>query len=218
MSSNSNDTSAIIKETAIYSYVSGELSGSAKMNFEKQLSTDPELQQEVEREKAVTANFADLLNKIEQQEAHSSDVEDVSHNTTQVKQSARVIAFPNWGVRQLGIAACLAMVGVVSVGFFTDLTDPNFQTLSNKEASAKIDFSALADQGRLAKIALSEQLDDVQIDQLLEQYELQTFKSGADKHNIYVFSEKMISAADIKVLASDKRVKRVETFTANSEK
>lgn len=218
MTHNSDDISLILKDTAIYRYVAGELSGSELISFEEQLKLDDQLRQDVEVEKHLREelnniassekkskpSFDALLEKIEQQEAPLT------------KNKGNIVAFPSAKILQFAMAACLVVV--VGVGYFFDLTEPKFNVLSDNKISANVDFSTLAHEGRIAKLVFSTQLTESEVDQLLEQYQLHIFKTNIAPSHVYAFMDKAISESDISTLKSDKRVQAVEIFLVGNEK
>lgn len=199
-----NDQSAILRDTAVFDYVAGNLSQGAQQNFEKKLANDPLLQKEVQFERELKGiidadasadkapvsmgNFDALLEKIDQAE------------TTTTNKTFK------FGLRQLSIAASFAAVCAISVGFLSDLYEPKFVTLSAPERAQNADFVTLVEQQRLAKLVLTEPENAELTQQLLAGYQLDSLDSTPQQGAIIVKAGQVIDSQKLAMLRADKRV------------
>ncbi|MEM7360068.1 MAG: hypothetical protein AAF431_13280 [Pseudomonadota bacterium] len=226
------DKSALLRETAIFEYVSGDMSDSAKRNFEKMMESDSDLQEAVDAEIRLRSamkqagdgepvsmgNFDALLARIDAEEKAESSpgivdpVED-SDNLHQINPWTAQASKP----RYYAMAASFAIVAVIAAVFLLDVSSPDYETLSDKPASESINFTQLTESGRLAKFTFSENLSQAQITDLLSQYRLTTFEAGAAANERYVVAELRISDDDVTKWRAESGVVSVELFVAQGE-
>lgn len=231
MTNSKNKTEAttkteLLREIAIFDYVAGNQSESAKRNFEEKLERDPSLKQATEeeaklrlnmreagKEKPVSmSNFDALLETIDKQERqagsthHESETNEVENVTPLFKASK-----PSYW-RHYASAASVAVIALVVSNFFIYSPKDQFIALSDTPASQQINFTLLASQNRLAKLTLKAQISEQQVSDLLTNFELTSFESGAAKNQRFVTAEKAISKNDLERLRSDSRVENVELF------
>jgi len=234
-----SDKSALLREVAIIDYVSGNQSEAARRNFEKLIDQDPALLEAVMAEQRFRAdmqeagnmapvsmsNFDSLLTVIEQADedeaiASASNVSTINEiddfaGTSQPQAGANKTN-SSWG-NLYSVAASMAVLAMIFGGFYLNMSSPDFETLSSRTASEKIDFVDLVEQGRLAKIELSNKLSESEVDDILQSYKLSTFESGAPSTALYIISKQAMSSSDIDRLRADSRIQQVEVFSANGE-
>jgi len=231
----SNDKSAMLREMAIFDYVAGNQSETAKQNFEKMMQQDQSLREAVDAEKKLRANmqeagelepvsmsnFDDLLSTIEAQEEPQRDdtrgtrpVGELNKPVlTEVVSAANKTSFS----RYYATAASVAVFAMLFAGFYLTSSEPKFETLSDTTASEKINFATLSEQSRLAKMTLTEGLSREEISDVLRLYNLSSFEAGATTNQRYVVSESAISNSELARWLDDSRVQQVELFVTNDE-
>ena len=208
------EVSQLINETLIYDYVAGNLTESAKLNFEQQLNSDPALRDKVDQEiklrEAVTqdnvlgtedtisdGNFEKLQTLIEQHEraAHSSEP---SRKPSQ-----------GW-YKGLSIAASLALFVMVGANYYEGLNEPKFITLSDVEESSKIDLNKLISDRKVASVSFADTAGDEQVSQFLSQFELNVLNASPHSGTWLLYSDSPIKNADIEQWSADRQVVGVE--------
>ena len=180
------DKSALLREIAIIDYVADNQSAAVRRNFENAMQQDESLRkavadeqqfragmQEVGQLKPVSmSNFDALLARVDEYEKldssresglidnaagqvgfTTSSVTDLSAQTSSVVKSIS----PRWSNRY-SIAASIAVMAIAFGGFYSSMLAPNFDTLSSEPASAEVKFAELSEQGRLAKVVLSDKI------------------------------------------------------------
>lgn len=238
---NSNDNSALLREIAIIDYVAGNQGEAARHNFEKMIAQDPTLREAVQAEQRFRtdmqkagelapvsmSNFDVLLTTIEQANkedaAPVSNVSSIANDTSSsvlndVEKPSNVVtpSVSFWNNRY-SVAASVAVFAMIFSSFYLNLSEPSFETLSDQSASEEINFVALAEQGRLAKMVLSEQVSQTEIDSMLQSYQLTTFESGSSSIALYVVAATVISDSDLERMRADSRIQKVEIFSAKTE-
>ena len=225
------DKSDLLRDAAIFDYVSGGQTEVAKQNFEKLLENDYELRHAVDIEIALRgsvkelnsqtpvemSNFEDLLRSIESNEGSEELVHKEIFEDSETSTNGGFNVISLFGKTKFKLAASFVMFGLLGVmfaSFIFDSTAPKYQTLSNQEASGEVDFGMLATQGRLAKFVLQDQLTEPQTVNLLLGYSLTAFEAGSVKHEVYAYSEQSISDADIVLWRADARIVHVDVFSA----
>lgn len=228
----------MLRELAIFEYVSGDQTPSAKRNFEQMMSDDALLLADVQAERALRAEMAEAgtpgtdgpvsMSNIEglfaridiaQRDAQESAAVDqaVDQVNNEQAQTARKAELINVASRTflapLAAAASVAFIALFFVNDYIDSTQPNFNTLSDGVASKNVDFGTLVDQGRLAKFTVSSELSANEVDDMLTAYGLSTFESGANSGELYVYTEAEISHSQTSAWRADSRVKEVKLFT-----
>ena len=230
----SSENSEILKELAIFDYVAGNLSDSAKQNFERMLEQSPALQDEVkaetllrqrmekigETEPVAMSNIEALFEKIDEHEK--------AENETQNKEGANNKVTPLFKEKPLlkekksgfskyyATAAGLAMFSIVFSGLYFDSAAPDFQALSDIPASKKIDFKLLASESRIAKLTLVEGVSDDQVTELLDTFKLTSISSGSPGNQRFVSAEAALSNETIERLRNDNRLRNVELYKINN--
>lgn len=226
--SNSNDKSELLRELAIFDYVAGNQTDSAKRNFEIMLEQDATLRDAVEAERRLRAgmlkagestpvsmsNFDLLLKKIDaEQQSTDNNVTALESNVTKIGDRSRT----KYIGRTFAVAASMAVFAIIFSTVYQPLSEPKFETLSDTLASDVINFSQLAEQSRLAKMTLDQNLSGQQIDELLRGYGLSSFEGGAEQHQRYVVAESAITNSELSLWRSDAGVLEVELFVVSSE-
>lgn len=224
----------MLRELAIFEYVSGDQTPSAKRNFEQMMSDDALLLADVQAERALRAEMAEAgtpgtygpvsMSNIEglfaridiaQRDAQeSAAVDQVNNEQAQTARKAELINVASRTfLAPLAAAASVAFIALFFVNDYIDSTQPNFNTLSDGVASKNVDFGTLVDQGRLAKFTVSSELSANEVDDMLTAYGLSTFESGANSGELYVYTEAEISHSQTSAWRADSRVKEVKLFT-----
>lgn len=224
---NPNDKTSILKDTAVFDFVSGDQTTGSQENFKQLIAGDQSLHQDVDTETALRAalgqvhddeqsqtapvsmaNFDALLERIDTLEA--SDVSD--------QEPAGVISMNKHWKSTLSLAASLALVAVFSIGYFNQLTDSTFETLSNDKAENAIDFPTLVEQGRMAKVVLAGDLSSEEVEAFLKRYQLDAVSSGGKQTVLYVSTKNEIDSDTLQEWRTDRRVDRVDVVSYDSEK
>ncbi len=165
-----------------------------------------------------------LKDQSTRQEGSASDVmsdlpehSNTSESVSSPKPISNVVKpiSPRW-TNRYSIAASLAVFAMVFGGFYSNMLAPNFDTLSSKPASAEIKFAELSEQGRLAKVVLSDKIAQSDISEVLTTYNLQTFESGAPAKTLYVVASEALSKKDLESMQADFRIQQVDIFTVGS--
>lgn len=237
---NSNDKSNLLKEISIFEYVSGNQSEAAKRNFEQMMKQDPSLEEAVQAEQRLRLemkkagqlkpvsmdNFEDLLATINTQEnsqivplqeqtmtatADNSNIED---NTVHHINSG---SFAKPYAKYYAMAASVAFIGLFFAGFIFSNSPAEFETLSDTQATDKINFAQLTESGRLAKLTFEQNISQQQIDGVLREYSLTSFESGSNLDESYVIAESSISQNDLALWRSDARIASVELFVTSAK-
>ncbi len=228
------ENSEILKELAIFDYVAGNLSKSAKQNFEKMLEQNPALQEEVNAEKILRqrmekigeaepvamSNIEGLFEKIDEHEKalNESDRLETVTSTSASEESTPSSVTPlfknkkNSFSKYYATAAGLAMFSIVFSGLYFDSAAPDFQTLSDIPSSQKIDFKLLASQGRIAKLTLVDGVSDDQVNELLDTFKLASISSGSPSNQRFVSAEAALSSDILERLRNDNRLHKVELY------
>lgn len=217
-----DDKLNLLKDIAVFEYVSGEQSPAAKANFEKTLSDNQGLQNEVNIEKELrnlvkqsqepsvvaSDNINSLFDRID-----AEPVDDISsvNNTSNVTP---LVSFSR-PMAGLAMAACLLVAVFISINVNNDLLEPKFQTLSSPTLGDAIDLNALANEGRLIKFELASPLSQDSIDSLMSKYELQNLSQSVNERIITVKTENAVNEKTLLTLKLDKRIKDVELIKFN---
>lgn len=241
-----DEKSDMLRDLAIFEYVSGDQSSSAQRNFEDMMKNDPQLRADVDAEKALRADIAkagvgdgvsmnnidgllaridiesDVKNTASTDEVRGAQTSDPETSSSGDKASnaprvATVISgvFSRATSRATSLAAA-ASVAFIAVGFavyYVDITKPNFNVLSNKNASQQVDFASLVEQGRLAKLTVSSSLSQQEVNDMLGAYGLSTFEAGTRDSDFYVYTASKISSSQLAAWRADTRVDEVKLFT-----
>ena len=238
------DKSALLREIAIIDYVADNQSAAVRRNFENAMQQDESLREAVAAEQQFRAgmqevgqlepvsmsNFDALLARVDEYEKSdascksglidnaigqegftSSAVADFSTQTSSVLKSVS----PRWNTRY-SIAASIAVMAIAFGGFYSSMLAPNFDTLSSEPASAEVKFAELSEQGRLAKVVLSDKFAQSDVSDILKDYELKTFESGAPDNTLYVFADEAISEKNLANMKADIRIQQIDVFTVNN--
>ena len=220
--SNKSDQSSILRDTAVFDYVSGSQSKAAKALFEEKLAQDEVLQREVEFERAlrklskegqtrdseplVSDNNIDALwariDKFNEPKSPPQSRVDGSRTAPAKSVSKRV--------RWLSVAAGFAAIAMVSVGVWRDIYVQDYRTLSNDTQSGSIDFPALVEQRRLAKLTLSNPLDQEAVNAMLAGYQLELISSVPEQGAVVVMTDQSITDAMLAGWRADQRVVKAE--------
>jgi len=219
---NPSDKTTILKDTAVFEFVSGSLSADAHENFEKLVEQDPALRREVEAEIALRTaleqvhdvgqqqvapvsmnNFDALLERIDALEAD----DELGENR------APVISINDYWKRSLSVAASLALVAVFGAAYFSQLTEPEFETLSNQNAGSEVNFPLLVEQGRIAKVVLADHLSSEEVEVFLERYKLNIINAGSQQTVLYVSAQKEIDLITLQEWHADSRVNSVDVVS-----
>jgi len=219
-----SDQSDILRDAAVFDYVSGTQSDSARMEFEQKLQHDTVLQQQVAWERSLReqldpknaqtppvsmSNLDSLMERIDETE--------VTQETFVDSQKGQNISWFNKPLfPAMSIAAGLAVVCVISVGLFQGLTQPQFTTLSSPSASAKVDFSQLVEQRRLAKVVLHQDYLDV-VSTLLDDYGLIKLDQAGLSDVIMVIASEEIAFETLAAWRADVRIKEVNIVAFGDE-
>jgi len=232
---NPNDKSALLRDMAIFDYVAGNQSESAKRNFEDMMQQDHTLREAVEAERSLRAsmqkagelepvsmsNFDALLSTIEKQEKQHKNESNVRVISREPKTQERAEKGEAWNKlsisRYYATAASVAVLALVFSGFYLNSSAPKFETLSSKTASEEINFAQLVEQTRLAKMTLVDGLSQQDIGDVLRDYDLGSFEAGAGPNQRYVISESAISYRELARWREDSRVRQVELFVTKDE-
>ena len=240
----SSGNSEILKELAIFDYVAGNLSDSAKQNFERMLEQSPALQDEVkaetllrqrmekigETEPVAMSNIEALFEKIDEHEKaekvtqsiEATSDKDSSEETANNKVTPLFKETPSFKEKKSGFskyyatAAGLAMFTIVFSGIYFDSAAPDFQTLSDIPASQKIDFKLLASESRIAKLTLVEGVSDDQVTELLDTFKLTSISAGSPSNQRFVSAEAALSNEILERLRNDNRLRNVELYKINN--
>lgn len=241
----STDKSTILSETAVFEFVAGKLSKEKQSKFEELIKQDDQLRQEVEIERELRkalaesrecepvtmSNFDDLLSQIDALENPKMETP-ASNNITQLNAQVNsesstntnrdnIVSLPKTRTRQFSIAASIAAVGMVFAAFMSSgyldhnrqQEDAGFTLLSSAK---QVDFLALSDQGRVAKLVLTEGVANVDLTELLLSYQLQRFEQGgAAADTLYVYTEQAITEQQLATWKADKRIQQVAVFSPN---
>ena len=229
---NSTSKTSILKDAAVFDYVAGKMSKEQQENFEKLLGQDGGLVHEVEIERQLRSNLEEvsktdaepvsmknfdvLLESIENAESElSSDDGVIPDNDNKV--SNVVISQPWRWQKQMSIAASVAFVAMIGFIGFNQTTQPDFITLSDKEASSEINFLGLVDQHRLVKLELSDGLAPTDFESLLERFELRAIESGITGSTVLVSADTSVDQQKVSDLLADKRIVNVELVSFDTE-
>jgi len=211
---NSTSQTSILKDTAVFDYVAGEQSDGARKNFEKLLKQDSGLAQEVEIEKLLRSS----LEGINGADAESiSEVLSNNAGSRSDEQSNVIVAQPWRWQRQFNIAASFAVIAMIGIIGFNQVTQPNFVTLSDKKASVEVDFAGLVDQRRLVRLELSNGLAVSEIDELLEGFQLKAIQSGTTGQVVLASANQSVGEQKITDLVTDKRIINAELVSFGTE-
>ena len=183
------------------------------------------------------SNFDSLLTRVDEYEADEIELaskEEGSHvdtftelssdsnsleqmDTNSLERANNVIeATPSRWTNRYSIAASIAVLAMMFGGFYSSMLAPNYDTLSSKSASAEIKFAELSEQGRLAKVVLSDKIVQSDVSEILKAYDLETFESGAPAKTFYVVANKALSAKNLENMRADSRIQQVDIFTISS--
>ena len=230
----SSENSEILKELAVFDYVAGNLSDSAKQNFERMLEQNPALQDEVkaetllrqrmekigETEPVAMSNIDALFEKIDEHEKAANETQNKEASSNKVtplfKETVSIKEKKSGFSKYYATAAGLAMFTIVFSGLYFDSAAPDFQTLSDIPASQKIDFKLLASESRIAKLTLVEGVTDDQVTELLDTFELTSISSGSLGNQRFVSAEAALSNETIERLRNDHRLRNVELYKINN--
>jgi len=242
----SNDKSDLFREMAIVDHVAGNQSEAARRSFEDAMEQDASLREAVVAEQRLRAsmqevgqiepvsmsNFDALLTKVDEHERSAANESSRANDNAQIAydqmaesitesaiQSSGVVVStsPTWWTRGYSIAASIAVMAMMFGGFYSSMLAPDFDTLSDGAASAEINFVELADEGRLAKMVFSENIEQSDVVEVLNAYNLETFDSGAPLKTLYVMADKAISKQDLQDMRADSRIRQIDIFTINRE-
>ncbi len=235
----SDDKSEMLRELAIFDYVSGNQSASARRNFEAMMAQDETLNEAVNAEIKLRdrlsatneqaliprSNFDALLQRIDSEEQAQREQEQgqefyVADTVSEWSASGRNSAKKRgrFALVPVSLASSFLLAAIVlSVGYL-NLTEPHFNTLSDEAASAQVEFTTLADQGRLAKLTLSGNMTAQQVSQILNDHQLKAFESGANNGHIYVYAQTPISGQQLATWQADARISNAAVFSADNLK
>jgi len=227
---NPNNNSDLLLEIAVFEYVAGHLEGEKKRTFEKSLAQNPQLQKAVDRERALRnelgktghhtavpmSNFDNLLARIDAHEdTESEDHPNINDRHSREHSNNNVVHLPfqNRGYQIAASVAIFGVVGFMFANFFADQTAPKFDTLSNQSSLEKTEFAELANQGRMAKLVLSNGITNVQFAELLNRHELSLFDSNSGSNQVYVIAEQAIDETDVARWKADENIEQVHIFS-----
>ncbi len=230
----------LLTETAVFDYVAGHQSAETKRNFEELLEHDEDLKKRVQAERKLSglliesydespvamSNFDSLLSSIEADEKTQTQnnktlhISDVLVNKTVPGNNSNTLQNKYWG--QIGIAASFMLFGVIAASFFTQLTEPKFDVLSDSTHSKEVEFTQLVEQRRLAilefRTSLEKDLIGSVLPDVLQDYKLSTFEAGSGVGRVYVIAENTISQSDIVKWQSDNRIEHAEIIVFDGVK
>ena len=194
-------------EIMLVEYVAGNLSESARKQFEDTCRDNPELMAQIDEERAfrdmmlnsdsqVTAsdNFAGLVERIEQ-------FHEVEQGITKTSSSSY------WPKLQIAASITTAMValGTLAVVGFNQSVQPEFQGLSSSSESG-YDVPSLASQNRLTRIRFEQGLNTEQVNQLLAAYQLRVVSLLPEQSSVLVFADQALTEQVLKGLENDSRI------------
>jgi len=112
----------------------------------------------------------------------------------------------------LGIAATLLLKPITS-----DLLAPDYIVLSckNTNPAEQVSLNSLSAESRVAKIVLSESLDNAAINNMLAAYQLQLISNLPEQASLIVLAEKAIDASRLTGISNDERVQNVSLIKAS---
>lgn len=232
----------LLTETAVFDYVAGHQSAETKRNFEELLEHDEDLKKRVQAERKLSglliesydespvamSNFDSLLSAIEADEKTQTQtqnnkalhISDVLVNKTVPVNNSNTLQNKYWG--QIGIAASFMLFGVIAASFFTQLTEPKFDVLSDSTHSKEVEFTQLVEQRRLAilefRASSEKDLIGSTLPDVLQDYKLSTFEAGSGAGRVYVIAENTISQSDIVKWQSDNRIEHAEIIVFDGVK
>jgi len=215
--SKSDDKLNLLKDIAVFEYVSGEQSPSARANFEKELIENKDLEVDV----YIEEQLRDLVKETQEPSPVAQDniqslfdrIDGETEKQTEVTPST--VVRPNFSPSRSAIgmgfamAACLLLAVFVSINMNNDLLEPKFQTLSSPTSDV-VDLDVLANEGRLIKFELASSLSNNAIDSLMNRYALERLSLSVDGR---IITAKSVNAVDVKMLTtlkSDKLINDVE--------
>ena len=209
---NTDKQSTVFRDMAVFEYVAGTQTESAKADFEQQLSMDQGLADELKFERLLrilskeekseysgsASAFEQLLNKIDENHA----VE------TQHNQVEQVSWFTKFNGNMVSIAASVLFATVITTVLLKDLLEPKFVTLTTPPQATYADFSDLVSEHRLAKIVLTSSISTNEIRALLADYQLEPISSTIEQQTLFVKSAKIIDEQTLSKLQNDARIEK----------
>ena len=219
-----SNQSAILRDHAVFNYVSGNQSAESQERFAEKMLHDEELRNEVEFEKSLRERFAEnasidetntfvsegnfdkLMERIDNKRDNEIDKASETNPGTHLGAENRALKKPKRLNPYYAIAASVLVVSAVTIGVVDNLYAPKFVTLSDQTASQKIDFNALVENRQLAKIVLKKPKDAQSTSEFLAGYQLQAISSSPQKNTIIVRSQQSIDQLMLAGWRADQRV------------
>lgn len=205
----------IFRDMAVFEYVAGTQSDSAKKDFEQQLSIDQELVEELKFERLLRIMGNDNDDEYSVNMSNFDQlVDNIENNKLPTAQNVQQFPYK----RLTGIAASIVTAAIAISVFTGDMLQPKFETLFSESQTTYTDFSELAAQQRLARIVVTNSTKLEEIKHLLNEYKLESISSNIEQNMLLVTSPNAIDNAMLTKLRSDKRTQDVILVQYQTEK
>ena len=194
-------------EIMVVEYVAGNLSDSARKQFEDTCRNNPELIAQVEEERAFRAMMLNSDNKVSAGDNFAGlidRIEEFSQVENEITETSSTTAWPKLQIAA-SISMAVAALGMLAAIGLNQSVKPEFQGLSSSN-EAGYDVPSLASQNRLTRIRFQQGLNTDQVNQLLAAYQLRVVSHLPEQSSVLVFADQSLTEQVLRGLEDDSRI------------